>query len=135
MYCRNCGFEMDNNATVCVQCGCARGTGLSYCPSCGKRTEPNAVVCVSCGVALGRAVEKPNGKSRVLAGLMGIFFGCFGVHNFILGYTGKAVAQFLMTILSCFLLAPVSTIWGLIEGILILAGSINQDAKGTPLAD
>jgi hypothetical protein len=29
----------------------------------------------------------------------------------------------------------VGAIWGLIEGILILCGNINKDAKGNPLKD
>ena len=74
-------------------------------------------------------------KSKIVAGLLGIFLGCFGVHNFYLGYTGKAVAQLLLSILSCFILAPLSAIWGLIEGVLLLVGSIPTDANGIPLGD
>ena len=33
------------------------------------------------------------------------------------------------------MLAGVSGIWGLIEGILILTGSMNVDADGNPLRD
>ena len=42
----------------------------------------------------------PNAKSKMAAGLLGIFLGSLGIHNFYLGYTGKAVAQLLITILS-----------------------------------
>ena len=28
-----------------------------------------------------------------------------------------------------------ASIWGLVEGIMILTGSINKDAKGNPLTD
>jgi TM2 domain-containing membrane protein YozV len=69
------------------------------------------------------------------AGLLGIFLGTFGVHNFYLGYTGKAVAQLLISVLSCGILAVVSGIWGLVEGIMILSGSIDRDAKGVPLQE
>ena len=74
-------------------------------------------------------------KSKLVAGLLGIFLGCLGVHNFYLGYTGKAIAQLLITLLSCFALSPLSAIWGLIEGILLLVGSINVDANGIPLGE
>ena len=77
----------------------------------------------------------PQAKSKMAAGLLGIFLGAFGVHNFYLGYTGKAVAQLLITILSCGMLSFASAIWGLIEGILLLTGSISVDANGTPLRD
>ena len=68
------------------------------------------------------------------AGLLGIFLGAFGVHNFYLGFTGKAVAQLLITLLSCFFLSPVSGIWGLIEGIMLLCGKVTTDGKGNTLA-
>ena len=76
-----------------------------------------------------------NPKSKIAAGLLGIFLGAFGVHNFYLGYTGKAVAQLLISVLSCGLLAAISSVWGLIEGILVLTGSINTDAQGYPLSE
>jgi hypothetical protein len=38
-------------------------------------------------------------------------------------------------VLSCFALSFVSAVWGLIEGILILCGNINKDAKGNLLGD
>lgn len=74
-------------------------------------------------------------KSKLVAGLLGILLGSLGAHNFYLGYNGKAIAQLLMSIFSLGILAVVSAIWGLIEGIMILTGSINKDAKGNPLSD
>ena len=74
-------------------------------------------------------------KSKIAAGLLGIFLGGLGVHNFYLGFTGKAIAQLLISVLSCGALAVVSAIWGLIEGILILVGNISTDARGIPLTD
>ena len=77
-------------------------------------------------------------KSKAAAGLLGIFLGCFGFHNFYLGYTGRAVAQLLITLLSIGLFAPVSALWGFIEGIVILCARPGQppwgvDARGVPL--
>lgn len=77
-------------------------------------------------------------KSKIAAGLFGIFLGCFGVHNFYLGFTGKAVAQLLLTLIGgwvCGLGVAAASIWGLIEGIMILSGSIKVDAHGVPLKD
>lgn len=76
-----------------------------------------------------------NAKSKLAAGLLGIFLGSLGVHNFYLGYTGKAVAQLLISLLSCGMLSFASAVWGLIEGIMILTGSINTDGDGNPLGD
>ena len=74
-------------------------------------------------------------KSKMAAGLLGIFLGSLGVHNFYLGYTGKAVAQLLITLLTCGFGSVISGIWGLIEGIMILTGSIKVDGKNVPLAE
>lgn len=74
-------------------------------------------------------------KSRVAAGVLGILLGTLGVHNFYLGYTGKAVAQLLISVLTCGIGTPISGIWGLVEGIMILTGSIAVDGKGYPLAN
>lgn len=129
MYCKNCGNSMDDKAAICVKCGCAAGTGTSYCPNCGQPTVPGAAACTNCGVGLTVA---PNGeaKSKMVAGLLGIFLGGLGIHNFYLGYTGKAIAQIVLSL--CF---GIGAIWGLIEGIMILCGSIKTDAKGVPLKD
>ena len=132
MYCRNCGKELVDGAAVCVQCGVAAGNGSAFCPSCGNQTVPGAAVCTHCGVALGAAAPATGEqKSKMTAGLLGIFLGGLGIHNFYLGYTGKAIGQIALT----FCGFGAGSIWGLIEGILILTGKIDKDAKGVPLKD
>lgn len=108
-----------------------------FCSNCGNEVDEKAVVCVKCGVSLRNEPINNSGeaKSKIAAGLLGIFLGTFGVHNFYLGYKGKALAQLLLTVLSCGFLSFISAIWGLIEGIMILSGSINVDANGNPLKD
>ena len=128
MFCKNCGNQMDDNAAVCVKCGVAKGQGDRFCPYCGAELQPGAAVCMKCGTALHNIPAGTEPKSRLTAGLLGIFLGGFGVHNFYLGYTGKAIAQILLTF--CF---GIGAIWGFIEGILILVGTIAKDADGNPL--
>ena len=136
MYCRNCGNEMNNEAAICVKCGVPAGKGKNFCSNCGVEVNPEAVVCVQCGAALAQNDAPPaNAKSKLAAGLLGIFLGSFGVHNFYLGFTGKAVAQLLITVLTCGVGSFVSGVWGLIEGIMYLAGSKTTDAKGQKLTD
>ena len=140
MFCRNCGNEMDDNAVVCVKCGAAKGSGNSYCPNCGKETNPNAAVCLNCGYALTNTniVAGENAKSKLVAGLLALFLGTMGIHNFYLGYTQKGVIQLLITLLgSClFFIGPIVTaIWALVEAIFIFTGKINVDGKGNPLKD
>ena len=137
MFCKNCGNQMDENAAICVKCGFQKGHGNKFCSNCGNEVTPGASICVNCGCALEAAsnVDTSAQKSRLVAGILGIFLGAYGVHNFYLGYTGKAVAQLLISVLSCFTLAGVSEIWGLIEGILVLTNKDSKDAKGNPLKD
>ena len=67
-------------------------------------------------------------KNRLIAGLFGIIMGGIGLHNFYLGYTGRAIAQLLVTFFTCGL----GSVWGFIEGIMIIAGAYkdNRDANG-----
>ncbi len=71
------------------------------------------------------------------AGLLGIFLGGLGIHNFYLGYTGKAVAQLMICVFGfCVLVGPVvAGIWGLVEGIMIFCDRAPVDANGVPLRD
>ena len=134
MFCRNCGAELNENAVICVRCGCQKGKGTTYCPHCGEETNPDAAVCMSCGCAVSSGGE----KSKLAAGLLGIFLGTLGIHNFYLGYTKKAIIQVLLGTVGSLLLfiGPcVSGIWGLIDGIMILSGKISVDGKGIPLQD
>ena len=133
MYCRNCGSEMNNEAAVCVKCGVPAGKGNKYCPNCGVETNPEAVVCVSCGASLVPPVAEKSDKSKLVAALLGILLGYFGIHNFYLGFTTKAIIQIVVSVVTCGL----GGIWGLIEGILILMGKegFDKDAAGKPLKD
>ena len=130
MYCKNCGNAMDPNAAICVKCGFAKGTGASFCPNCGNPTQPGAAFCPSCGFAI---PTKPavGAKSKLTAGLLGIFLGGIGIHNFYLGFTGKAVAQIVVSLVTC----GAGSLWGFIEGIMILCGSMNKDADGNALGE
>ena len=109
-----------------------------FCPKCGTQVEDTQTFCPSCGVQLNGATNtvssgpvNPEAKSKMAAGLLGLFLGAWGVHNFYLGNTSRGVIQIVVTILTC----GFGGLWGFIEGIMILAGSINTDANGIPLQD
>lgn len=142
-FCKNCGEAYSTDeAVLCVKCGVKKGFGSYYCSHCGEPVTPGADVCLSCGVATNNGISL-TGKSKVAAGILGIFLGCFGVHNFYLGYTSKAVVQLVLTIVgilfTCIgigvLLVFAVEIWGLVEGIMILAGKIDRDAAGNALTN
>lgn len=154
LFCPYCGTQKEQKTVICANCGQRVAEGAAVCPSCGAamyQPQDNAQ----------QNYQQPNyqqpyqqqppyqppyvpqdnyipgyeQKSRVLAGILGILLGCFGVHNFYLGFTGKAIAQLLISVCSCFTLSVVSGIWGLIEGIMILTQQGQVDAKGVPLKD
>lgn len=64
-------------------------------------------------------------KSRLAYILLGVFLGSLGIHNFYAGYTGKGIAQLLMTILSGGLLWLPVFIWVLVE-----ICTVTKDAQG-----
>ena len=97
----------------------------------------------------GRAV-----KSRLLAGLLGVFLGGLGLHRFYLSYVEIGVCQLAMFLLSFgfvvvyglvsgmprgpMMLIAVFTaalvwLWGAVEGVMILAGMLPHDGHGHPL--
>jgi TM2 domain-containing membrane protein YozV len=127
VHCRHCATPLPPYAAVCPTCGAPAGAGTSYCPVCAAATHPAAVVCLRCGAGL----RPPGTRSKLVAGLLGIFVGAFGVHRFYLGYTQLGVIQIVVTIVTC----GIGGLWGFIEGILILTGNIDRDADGMPLTD
>lgn len=84
-----------------------------------------------------------NAKSKMVAGLLAIFLGTFGIHNFYLGYTKKAVIQLVVTIvgivLSCIVIGAFVVfgvwIWAIVDAVFIFTGKIDCDAQGVPLKD
>ena len=72
MFCSNCGAEVNDNAVVCVKCGCA----------INNRPAP--------------AVNL-NGSTKdwLMTLLLCFFVGCFGIHRFYVGKTGTGIVQLL----------------------------------------
>jgi len=71
----------------------------------------------------GQVVQTPYGtfmvgnKSKLAAGLLGIFLGSIGVGQFYRGNAGMGVLQIVVTLCTFGL----GSVWGLIEGIVVLA--------------
>lgn len=64
-----------------------------------------------------------NEKSKLVAGLLGILLGEFGVHKFYLGYTMEGLIMLLVTLLTGGILAIVVWGVGIIEGLIYLTKS------------
>ena len=67
--------------------------------------------------------SNPRASNKIVAGIFGIVLGGLGIHKFILGYTGTGLIMLLVSVLSCFILAPIMHLIGLIEGIIYLTKS------------
>jgi TM2 domain-containing membrane protein YozV len=74
-----------------------------YCPSCA---HPNAL-----------SVFDGRGKARIVAGLLAIFLGTFGIHRF---YLNQAKMGLLYLV---FFWTFVPTVVGIIEGLIYLLGT------------
>ena len=159
MYCPHCGKEIEDTFLFCPHCGAAvspprtqqtqpsgggdpppyaQGNGQQppYPPYQSAYPPPYAVYSPNPS-PYGQAgptvppVYQP--RNRLAAGIRAILIGFLGIHNFYLGYTGRAVAQLLITVLSCGILVLVSQIWAIVEGVQILTGHIVCDAHGVPM--
>lgn len=112
---------------------------MMYCRNCGHEIPDGAVYCPNCSAPVSDTPAVKVGKNRIVVGLLALFLGCLGVHNFYLGYTNKGLTQLLVSvvggIVSCGIATLAMEIWAFVEAIQIFTGSINTDANGMPLRD
>ena len=139
MYCHQCGRELNENDQFCPNCGQRVQLSKKYCQNCGTEIDPSSTVCPQCGYQIPPTIIKTSHpKSKLVAGLLGLFLGGFGIHNFYLGFTSKGIIQLSLCFcgfFTCGLTSLVAEIWGFVEGIMILIGSIDRDADGNFLND
>ena len=64
--------------------------------------------------------QAPVNNNKIAAGLCGIFLGWAGVHKFILGYNTEGIIMLAVSLLTCGIGATVTSIIGLVEGIIYL---------------
>lgn len=123
MHCRTCGAEVAENAEICMKCGVKPLVGVRFCQNCGAETIATQEICVKCGVRLAGGAGGGD-KDWLMALLLSIFVGYFGVDRFYMGYTGLGILK-LITGGGC-------GVWWLIDVIMIATDSL-KDAKGRPL--
>ena len=132
MFCRNCGASSDDNAQFCVRCGAAlkgEDAGAPLPPPPEPHSAPP-------GGTWTPPASEP--KQKLVAALLGIFLGALGIHRFYLGYNTIGAVQLalgLVGFFTCGLTTLVSWVWGIIDGVMILTGSLRTDANGVPLRD
>ncbi len=105
------------------------------CPSCNTPNDGRSTVCMACGTMLpgfGGPVQQfeqpkpPGADKKVLAGILGIVLGGFGVHKFILGYNTEGIIMVVVWFVGLFLCGIPSLIVqviGIVEGIMYLTKS------------
>jgi TM2 domain-containing membrane protein YozV len=113
-YCTKCGAVNDETAQYCVSCQAALTPVSGYQP----------MQSVNQGSSGAMTDWKAQGADKkVLAGVLGIVVGAFGIHKFILGYTTEGIIMLLTTVLTCGILAIVPSVIGIVEGIIYLTKS------------
>jgi hypothetical protein len=78
-------------------------------------------------------VPTSGNKSKTTAGLLAIFLGALGIHRFYMGYKLIGAIMLIITVASLGRLAPITVLWGLVEGILIFTGKMKKDKYGGEL--
>ncbi len=129
MFCKNCGEELNSNQAVCLKCGCKVGEGSKFCENCGKDLPENADVCLNCGVATDKASDGtlPADKDKTVAGILALFLGALGIHNFYLGETKKGVLKLVLSI--TFIGSFVSAILALVDAIKLFTGKYEYNPE------
>lgn len=92
-----------------------------FCKHCGAEINNNAIICIKCGCQIDRVQQKeqldPNisDKNGIAVLLLCFFLGGLGIHSFYVGRTGAGIGQ-LLTLGGC-------GIWALIDFIMIIMGT------------
>lgn len=77
---------------------------------------------------------QPGNRQKVIYAILAVLLGCFGVHNFYLGYHGRGVAQLLITVLTFGIGSIITFPWVIAELIITLTADPgtpwNLDADG-----
>lgn len=123
MFCRKCGANIGEE-TKCPYCGYehvsdveTETTNNTYEHANQEQYEYNTYTTQT----------KYCAKSRLVAGLLQLFLGFFGVGRFYLGYVLYGILQIVVTVVTC---GIGGILWGFIDGLLILCRVVNTDARG-----
>lgn len=100
------------------------------------RQRPNQYANLPYANAGGRFSTRVGPRSKVAAGLLGIFLGGLGMHRFYLGYTGVGLLMLMISLATGCAVPGYGCgfvgLWGFIEGIVCLCGGM-KDVDGMEL--
>lgn len=80
-----------------------------------------------------RSMQPTSPKSKAAAIVLALFLGPLGIHRFYLGHNGTGVAMLLITLLTCGIGGIATSIWALIDVIMIATDSL-KDVSGQNLS-
>jgi TM2 domain-containing membrane protein YozV len=102
--------------------GYGAGVPMKYCFSCGRTLDARAEICPSCGARQpwSAAVGARPRRDRIVAALLAIFLGNFGIHKFYLGQIGRGILYLI------FSWTGIPGVIGFVEGIIFLTKSDAQ---------
>ncbi len=160
MFCTNCGTSNEPGTQFCMNCGTPLGAKAPGAPPPENQPTPPLnqpppnqpppfqpsnpqpppyQAPPTSGYA---PYAGPMVKSKLTAGLLGVFLGWLGIHRFYLGYQNIAIAQLSVGLVglflspfTCGLILLGAAIWGIVDGVMILTGSLARDGQGNPLGE
>jgi len=137
VFCTKCGAQNDDYSQFCGQCQATLPVISSrpaafqadYQPPFQTGYEPLQSPAPIYGQGAGVDWQRLGADKKILAGILGIVVGGFGIHKFILGYQKEGLTMLLVSVLSCGTLAGVMHVVGIIEGIVYLTKSDEDFVK------
>ena len=126
MKCEYCDNEVPPGSTRCPSCGATVKVEAAQPAAPAAAAAPSVIVVPA--AAMGAQPLHPP-KSRTAYVILGIFLGGLGIHNFYAGFTGRAIVQLLLSILSCGYLSLVSWLWAIVE-----VCTVKYDSSGVQFA-
>jgi TM2 domain-containing membrane protein YozV len=133
VFCTKCGFQNDEYTQTCLQCQAPLpaigGQQTTYQAQTDSQQpyqpsyEPIQPPAPLYGQPQNQDWKAAGADKKIVAGILGIVLGGLGIHKFILGYQKEGLIMLLVSVLSCFTLAGVMHVIGIIEGIMYLTKS------------
>jgi len=127
VFCTKCGAQNADFAQACAQClaalpviGSQRPVQSDYQPPFQPSYEPIQPPAPLYDQSPTQDWQRAGADKKIVAGILGIVIGGLGIHKFILGYQKEGLIMLLVSVLSCFTLAGVMHVIGIIEGIMYL---------------
>jgi len=133
VFCPKCGAQNDEFAQTCFQCQAALPaiggpqTGYQSPPDYQQAYQPSYEPIQPPVPMYGQPPlqdwKTMGADKKVVAGILAIVIGSLGIHKFVLGYQKEGLIMLLVSVLSCFTLAGVMHVIGIVEGIMYLTKS------------